>query len=129
MSTLGKIAHMLEHKIEQAYCAVFHDARRRSQRPCSKNAQASMVPDQIICEIHSMGALCFQSFHVGRAFVAGHLLRSSKEALTRSPYHYNACFQALSFILHSNSSSVVFPSLVPLRAGCLDSPIVKVRNG
>ena len=111
MSTLGKIPHIQEHKGEQGYCAVFHGALRRSQRLCSKNARASMVPEQFICEILSIGALCFESYHVGRAFVAGHRLRSTKEELTRSPNYYNASFQAHSYIYIANPQVLSFPVL------------------
>ena len=117
MSTLGKIAHMLEHKGEQAYCAVFHGALRRSQRPCSKNAQASMVPEQIICEMHSMGALCFENVHLSCAFVAGHSLRSTKEELTRSTNYYNASFQAHSYIYIANPQVLSLPDMYSYAQG------------
>ena len=117
MSTLGKIPHIQEHKGKQVYCAVFDGALRRSQRLCSKNAQASMVPEQFICEILSIGALCFESYHVGRAFVAGHRLRPTKEELTRSPNYYNASFQAHSYIYIANPQVLSLPDMYSYAQG------------
>ena len=64
---------------------MFDDALGRSQRLYSKNAKASMVPEQFKCGIVSIEALCFECYHVGREFVAGHRTRSSKEELSRLP--------------------------------------------
>ena len=125
MSTLGKIPHIQEHKGEQGYCAVFHGALRRSQRLCSKNAQASMVPEQFICEILSIGALCFESYHVGRAFVAGHRTRSSKEELTRSPNYYNASFQARCYTYIANPQVLSLANMYPYAREGLHFPIQK----
>ena len=111
MSTLGKHSHLEEHKGKHGDCAVFNGALRRSQRLCSKNAQASMVPEQFICEILSIGALCFESYHVGRAFVAGHRLRSSKEELTRSPNYYDASIQARCYTYTVSYTHLTLPTM------------------
>ena len=61
-----------------------------------------MVPEQFICEILSIGALCFEGYHVGRIFVAGHRTRSSKEELSRSPNWNKASFQARCYTYIAN---------------------------
>ena len=125
MSTLGKIPHIQEHKGKQGYCAVFDGALRRSQRLCSKNAKASMVPEQFICGILSIGALCFESYHVGRAFVAGHRTRSSKEELTRSPNYNKASFQARCYTYMANPQVLSPANMYPYAREGLHFPIQK----
>ena len=84
-----------------------------------------MVPEQFICEILSIGALCFESYHVGRAFVAGHRTRSSKEELTRSPNYYNASFQARCYTYIANPQVLSLANMYPYARGGLHSPIQK----
>ena len=84
-----------------------------------------MVPEQFICEILSIGALCFESYHVGRAFVAGHRLRSSKEELTRSPNYYNASFQARCYTYIANPQVLSLANMYPYARGGLHFPIQK----
>ena len=76
-----------------------------------------MVPEQIICEMHSMGALCFENVHLSCAFVAGHSLRSTKEELTRSTNYYNASFQAHSYIYIANPQVLSLPDMYSYAQG------------
>ena len=51
----------------------------------SKNAKASMEPEQFICGIVWIEALSFDCYRVGREIAARHRTRSTQEELTRSP--------------------------------------------
>ena len=125
MSTLGKIPHIQVHKGKKGYCAAFDCALRRSQQLCSKNAKAGMVPEQFICGILSIGALCTESYHVGPAFVAGHRIRSSKKELTRSPSYNNASFQARCYTYIANPQVLSPANMYPYAREGLHFPIQK----
>ena len=125
MSTLAKNPHIQEHKGKQGYCAAFDGALRRSQQLCSKNAKAGMVPEQFICGILSIGALCTESYHVGPAFVAGHRIRSSKKELTRAPNYNNASFQARCYTYIANPQVLSPANMYPYAREGLHFPIQK----
>ena len=84
-----------------------------------------MVPEQFTCGILSIGALCFESYHVGRAFVAGHRTRSSKEELTRLPNYNKAGFQARCYTYIANPQVLSPANMYPYAREGLHFPIQK----